>query len=489
MKIVIDDNDTNSGSEMDKNQSQLIEILDDDEKESSSDVNKENSDWSKLPSDILRSILKAFTVQELRSFAPVCKNWCQEIALFINSEMTSKNDKRDSNSVEISSDVEASSVQDCDIDLTEEDTSNANTKNTIKVRNNSFLKDDTSTTSSVIDLSDQEDVIDLCSGNRLAHPILQMIPTIITHPFSRPTRPTFMPPRLQGPIPRQPVTIINGMNLFPSFRQPMNVVYPHRLTLRQPNIANQNSIACPSNTAQQSQIRNPIPRPSNLVPETNIRNPIATSSTPSATNAQQRKRESSQSDPQISSKKSKTSLKVAIIDQNTRNGFICDQSWTLFRRQMCDAVLKYINRHPNCTDPVFFYTGLENDRRWYQCEDEFSLNFLQTTVSEMGQLWQNAKLKVDSYNNIHQRSKAEICINNPNLTAYEVTAIILAANSGMARSDILISTFKKKPNEQILILDMTQEVADLIKKKHSTMYFGFQQINVKFLPGDNEILN
>lgn len=149
---------------------------------------------------------------------------------------------------------------------------------------------------------------------------------------------------------------------------------------------------------------------------------------------------------------------------------------------MNDAVMKYIARYPNCTDPVFFYSGLENDRRWYQCEDEFSLNFLKTTVSEMGDLWNNVKLKVDTYKNIHERCKAEISINNPNLTAYEVTSIILAANSGLVRSDILISTFKKNPNEQILILDMTQEVADFIRNQNSTIYFGFQQIKVRFIP-------
>lgn len=203
-----------------------------------------------------------------------------------------------------------------------------------------------------------------------------------------------------------------------------------------------------------------------------------------------RKRQYSQSsDIQPEKKRKKTDLKVAIIDQNSRNGFICDQVWAIFRRRMGEALLKHITQYPNSADPVFFYVGLENDRRWYQCEDEAALNFLKTTVSEMGDFSQNVKLKVNTFKNIYERCKAEISINNPNLTAYEVTSYILSANAGLARSDILISSYKTNLNDQILILDMTSEVAELIRnQKNSTIYFGFQQIKVRFLPSEIEII-
>lgn len=301
-----------------------------------------------------------------------------------------------------------------------------------------------------------------------------------------PTRPILHPPMISSPL---------RANSFPS----SNAVFPQRLILRQPNEASTlrhllgyslNAMGSSSNSSQQTSSSSsyPFTSPHQSYSNSKVPSSVASSSNSSATSSIPKKREHSQSSDQPE-KKRKTDFKVAIIDQNARNGFICDQVWALFRRRMGEALLKHISKYPNYTDPVFFYVGLENDRRWYQCEDEASLTFLKTTVSEIGSLSQNVKLKVDTFKNIYERCKAEISINNPSLTAYEVTSIILSANPRLARSDILISSHKTNPNDQILILDMTSDVADFLRnQKSSTIYFGFQQIQVRFLPSEIEII-
>lgn len=131
--------------------------------------------------------------------------------------------------------------------------------------------------------------------------------------------------------------------------------------------------------------------------------------------------------------------------------------------------------------PTFRPSRWVSDTKVLECSDQYSLDFLTSTVNGLGQLWANAQLAVINHSQIPTRPRARLWVPAPIVPEKTLLELILLQNSGIKASDLrLVRAETVRDNGQHFVLDLGPSAVCAVTGNDGFLTFGVDALEVKY---------
>ncbi|XP_053968307.1 uncharacterized protein LOC128869729 [Anastrepha ludens] len=128
-------------------------------------------------------------------------------------------------------------------------------------------------------------------------------------------------------------------------------------------------------------------------------------------------------------------LQTVLIDKITNRGKRELEKWSDFEARLSRIVVDHVMANPEGQVPGFDPIEVVRGYRKIKCDDQLSLNFLQTVVGKIQNNWEGLRLKLIPASEIPRRPRARIWIPNMEFEAKQLIPYLQATNRTVPMDD------------------------------------------------------
>ncbi|XP_054745693.1 uncharacterized protein LOC129250072 [Anastrepha obliqua] len=128
-------------------------------------------------------------------------------------------------------------------------------------------------------------------------------------------------------------------------------------------------------------------------------------------------------------------LQTALIDEITNRGKRELEKWSEIETRLSRIVVDHVMANPESQVPGFDSMEVVHGYRKIKCDDQLSLNFLQTVVGKIQNNWEGLRLKLIPASEIPRRPRHRIWIPNMEFEAKQLIPYLQATNRTVPMDD------------------------------------------------------
>ncbi|XP_050338279.1 uncharacterized protein LOC126764663 [Bactrocera neohumeralis] len=176
---------------------------------------------------------------------------------------------------------------------------------------------------------------------------------------------------------------------------------------------------------------------------------------------------------------------LGVLDRSREDGAISHDEWKRVAAAISSVFLRVVKENPG-PPPKCVSAG------WHQglhkltcCADERSAILYKKAVSQVGEVWKDARLEAVAKEDLPLRPRARVWLPAEPSTPSEIEEILKYCNPSLPAQDWKVLWLERtdEPYRQALIMLNTESIGPLSKTKGAISY-GFEMVVLKVLPSD-----
>lgn len=197
--------------------------------------------------------------------------------------------------------------------------------------------------------------------------------------------------------------------------------------------------------------------------------------------------------PQVSSKKrvtaakrpttfrdaAKESLKIAVLDKNVIDGKIPDEKWELLTAGLRNALFELCD-NANAIAPQFDAMSWCRGVRVIDCSNQYTLDFVKSTISALGSLWEGSNLVVIPKDEIPDLVRGRIFVPPPRLEVTKFLKLLAFQNNGLPADELRFVREEPKENGQIFVFEFGKRAEQYIADRDNKLIFTMGLVHCSF---------
>ncbi|XP_053968561.1 uncharacterized protein LOC128869993 [Anastrepha ludens] len=168
-------------------------------------------------------------------------------------------------------------------------------------------------------------------------------------------------------------------------------------------------------------------------------------------------------------------LQIALVAEITNRGKPAYDKWSVIEARLSRIVVDHVMANPEGHVPGFDSMEVVRGYRVLKCDDQLSLNFLQTVVGKIQSDWEGLRLKLIPASEIPRRPRARIWIPNMEFEAKLLIPYLQAHNRTVPMDDwsiIKVEAPQKQKNSVSFLLQISEESIAPLGKVDNKLRFG-----------------
>lgn len=181
-------------------------------------------------------------------------------------------------------------------------------------------------------------------------------------------------------------------------------------------------------------------------------------------------------------------LQVAIVDGADLDGKITAERWLLVEKKLLESMAAFMRGGGSAKGCIFHGAGWSKGVKVVSCDNEESLSFLVTAISEMGELWQGSQLRVIPQDSLPLRKLARFWIPPPEVPDETILSLLGGQNPTIDISGWKIVSNKKdsRGKGRDVVFAVDKESFQTLTKSSGVLRFGLGSIRAKIGNGQQE---
>ncbi|XP_054746049.1 uncharacterized protein LOC129250452 [Anastrepha obliqua] len=179
-------------------------------------------------------------------------------------------------------------------------------------------------------------------------------------------------------------------------------------------------------------------------------------------------------------------LQIALVDELTNRGKPASDKWSEIEARLSRIVVDHVMANPENQVPGFDSMEVVRGYRVIKCDDQLSLNFLQTVVGKIQSDWEGLRLKLIPASEIPRRPRARIWIPNMEFEAKQLIPYLQAHNRTVPMDDwSIIKAEAPQKNSVSFLLQISEESIEPLGKVDNKLRFGVRKTQLKIFRSAN----
>ncbi|XP_054745539.1 uncharacterized protein LOC129249899 [Anastrepha obliqua] len=179
-------------------------------------------------------------------------------------------------------------------------------------------------------------------------------------------------------------------------------------------------------------------------------------------------------------------LQIALVDELTNRGKPASDKWSEIEARLSRIVVDHVMANPEGHVPGFDSMEVVRGYRVIKCDDQLSLNFLQTVVGKIQSDWEGLRLKLIPASEIPRRPRARIWIPNMEFQAKQLIPYLQAHNRTVPMDDwSIIKAEAPQKNNVSFLLQISEESIEPLGKVDNKLRFGVRKAQLKIFRSAN----
>ncbi|XP_054744488.1 uncharacterized protein LOC129248903 [Anastrepha obliqua] len=179
-------------------------------------------------------------------------------------------------------------------------------------------------------------------------------------------------------------------------------------------------------------------------------------------------------------------LQIASVDEITNRGKPASDKWSEIESRLSRIVVDHVMANPEGHVPGFDSMEVVRGYRVIKCDDQLSLNFLQTVVGKIQSDWEGLRLKLILASEIPRRPRARIWIPNIEFEAKQLSPYLQAHNRTVPMDDwSIIKAEAPQKNSVSFLLQISEESIEPLGKVDNKLRFGVRKTQLKIFRSAN----
>ncbi|XP_073822247.1 uncharacterized protein [Musca autumnalis] len=179
----------------------------------------------------------------------------------------------------------------------------------------------------------------------------------------------------------------------------------------------------------------------------------------------------------------KDNMSVALVNsKKERLSPITVSQWGRVESMLSELVMKHVLNSTGSPVPHFDSSEVHRGFRIIKCLDEFSKNFLETSIAKVSNVWEDIGLRLIPAREIPMRPSARIWLPNVQIETPLILESLAKMNPNVPMDDwFIIATEASNNNSMSLVLSISEDGVAALEKLGNKLFFGIREAKVKIL--------